>query len=538
MRCADVRPYLSAFVDGELAEPLRSQMARHLAGCAECAARAASYRATDALLARLPGSAPSPEVYHAVMAAAREQNAEPVERETLPAPLAGLAARQLRVVRPEPRQSDVPAALSGARAKSWIATVAPAVAAVLLVTLAALAFRGLVTLPHESGPATTPTPALTILEQTQTQVAVVSRTAKLPFTPVLPTYAPNGASSVDVSLGYADDKTTVTYLDIVWNVTPSGYLRKIHIRESANGYPYPGYTLDNSGDATGWQLIDKRSWQPLKNEHPEQLTSTTFYQAVAAGQYQENALYVAVEAIGTSPSSSRDSLLATLRQVTLSMDGEQKQIPLASLQTTGLILHYKAQTRVAPGQTPAWSVEVYVNPANDAQSVAVSVNGKLRYVDVSQGSQGYRWDAQTGVYANGPRSLFSGDMNPNINGNQNVTHIFSSPGEFLQTGLLWYSGQNAKVGNATAYDYRLVSAPNLTHVYIDQRTNQVVKVDVDTSKTWNSPPPTDVPQLYGQDNCSYFTLIEYVASAPDETFSLAPPRSSQQGAVPATVTCL
>src|SRR5262249_5872542 len=161
-------------------------------------------------------------------------------------------------------------------------------------TLAALAFRGLVTLPHDSGPATTPTPVLTILERTQAQVAVVSRTAKLPFTPVLPTYAPTGASSVDVSLGYADDKKTVISLDIVWRVTSSANLREIHIRESANGYPYPGYTPDNSGAATGWQLVAKRSWQPLKNDHPEQPSATAFYQAVAAGQYRENALYVAV----------------------------------------------------------------------------------------------------------------------------------------------------------------------------------------------------------------------------------------------------
>src|SRR5690348_6207183 len=102
MSCAEVRPYLSAYVDGELAEPLRSQIARHLAGCAECAARIEAYHSTDALLASLPGTAPSPEVFHAVMAAAREENAEPVERETLASPFAGLASRRPRVVRPEP----------------------------------------------------------------------------------------------------------------------------------------------------------------------------------------------------------------------------------------------------------------------------------------------------------------------------------------------------------------------------------------------------------------------------------------------------
>ena len=45
MSCAEVRPYLSAYVDGELAEPLRAQVARHISGCAECAAAAAGWSA-------------------------------------------------------------------------------------------------------------------------------------------------------------------------------------------------------------------------------------------------------------------------------------------------------------------------------------------------------------------------------------------------------------------------------------------------------------------------------------------------------------
>ena len=65
MSCAEVRPYLSAYVDGELAEPLRAQVARHLAGCAECAARAESYQATDALLESAPGVAPSAQAQEA-----------------------------------------------------------------------------------------------------------------------------------------------------------------------------------------------------------------------------------------------------------------------------------------------------------------------------------------------------------------------------------------------------------------------------------------------------------------------------------------
>jgi negative regulator of sigma E activity len=535
MSCAEVRPYLSAYVDGELAEPLRAQVARHLAGCAECAARAESYHATDALLASLPATMPAPEVFHAVMAAAREQNAEPVESETLASPFAGLAARRLRVVRPEPHQQDTPTAL-GARRKSWVATVAPAVAAVLLVSLAALAFRGLVMAPR-TDPASTPTAVGTIQERTKAQIAAVDRAVHLPFRPVYPTDAPNGASGVDVSLGYANDNKTVIYLDITWTMTPSANLQAIRIREIRAGYDYPGYTADSSDGAVSWKLIPGRAWETLKSDGHGRITGTVVdSKSVAAGEQRGNDLSIAVEAVGP-PAGSIESLRQTLRQVTLSLDSPNKLIPLASHPTNGLVLHYIAQSQVTTGETPAWSAEVYINAETDEQSVTVSANGVKRYVDVSHGSQGYRLDPQTNTYATGSRSQFSGDMNPDKNGNQNVTHIFSDAYTLLQSGLLWYSGP-AKLGETNVYDYILVSAPNRTDVYIDQNTKQVVQVKVEPNVIWNYPP--DSRQVFGNDKCSYFTLIEYLQpEGVADKFSLTPPSNSHQdqGHVPTTVTC-
>jgi hypothetical protein len=160
-----------------------------------------------------------------------------------------------------------------------------------------------------------------------------------------------------------------------------------------------------------------------------------------------------------------------------------------------------------------------------------------RYVDVSHGSQGYRLDPQTNTYATGSRSQFSGDMNPDKNGNQNVTHIFSDAYTLLQSGLLWYSGP-AKLGETNVYDYILVSAPNRTDVYIDQNTKQVVQVKVEPNVIWNYPP--DSRQVFGNDKCSYFTLIEYLQpEGVADKFSLTPPSNSHQdqGHVPTTVTC-
>jgi hypothetical protein len=358
----------------------------------------------------------------------------------------------------------------------------------------------------------------------------------LPFRPVYPTNTPNGASGVDVSLGYANDNKTVIYLDITWTVTFSANLQAMRIREIRGGYDYPGYTSDTSDSAVSWKLIPERAWTPLKSDGHGRITGTVVdSKSVAAGEQRGNDLSIAVEAVGP-PSGNIESLRATLRQVTLSLDGPNKDILLASRPTTGLVLHYSAQSQVTTGETPAWSAEVYVDPAHDAQRVEVWANGTKRYIDVSQGSQGYRLDAQTGAYAIGPRSQFSGEMNPDKNGNQNVTQIFRDPYTLLQNGLLWYSG-TAKLGETNVYDYILVSAPNLTHVYIDQNTKQVVKLDVDTKTAWNV--PFDRDQVFGRDGCSYFTFIEYLQ--PEDVadkFSLTPSNSHQdQGHVPTTVTC-
>jgi hypothetical protein len=116
-----------------------------------------------------------------------------------------------------------------------------------------------------------------------------------------------------------------------------------------------------------------------------------------------------------------------------------------------------------------------------------------------------------------------------------VTHIFSDAYTLLQSGLLWYSG-TAKLGETNVYDYILVSAPNKTHVYIDQQTKQVVQMMVEPNVIWSYPP--DTRQIFGNDNCSYFTLIEYMQ--PEDVadkFSPTPPSTAHQGQVAPTVKC-
>ena len=107
----------------------------------------------------------------------------------------------------------------------------------------------------------------------------------MPFRPVYPTNTPNGASGVDVSLGYANDNKTVIYLDITWTVTSSANLQAMRIREIRGGYDYPGYTSDTSDSAVGWKLIAERAWTPLKSDGHGRITGTVVdSKSVAAGE--------------------------------------------------------------------------------------------------------------------------------------------------------------------------------------------------------------------------------------------------------------
>lgn len=54
MNCEHVRDLLSAYLDNQLAEPERQNVASHLAVCPECNAILADYRRFDALLAQIP----------------------------------------------------------------------------------------------------------------------------------------------------------------------------------------------------------------------------------------------------------------------------------------------------------------------------------------------------------------------------------------------------------------------------------------------------------------------------------------------------
>src|SRR5215469_9380536 len=95
LRCREVRPYLSAFIDGELDEELQVRIETHLASCQVCSRQVQSYLAVDGLLGTLPASGPSPEVLDRVLAATSRQNRERAVRQSLRRPDRPVAPRLL-----------------------------------------------------------------------------------------------------------------------------------------------------------------------------------------------------------------------------------------------------------------------------------------------------------------------------------------------------------------------------------------------------------------------------------------------------------
>src|SRR5947209_1903741 len=143
LRCADVRQYLSAYADGELASPLRTQIAAHLETCEDCRAQLARYQQIDAALAALPRTAPSAAVFERIAAAVATRPSEPAVRESLSG--RRLLHRRREIEVPQWGEEALPLAPAGirpSRLPRWAAAVLPTVAAVLLVAFTAVALRG------------------------------------------------------------------------------------------------------------------------------------------------------------------------------------------------------------------------------------------------------------------------------------------------------------------------------------------------------------------------------------------------------------
>jgi anti-sigma factor RsiW len=540
MRCEDVAPYLSAFADGELPEPLRSEVAEHVATCDACSATLASYDEIDELLADLPRSVPQPEALDQILLAVAAED-EDIERRR-----AIRSTWALSSIRNRLTELDMPAAerssprmLRPTRRSRWVSVALPAIAALMLVSVTLATFRMLPGHDQISPPTNqaTPTPAPGNVTLQDTQRLVNAIKAQLPFKPVLPTYVPDGAILDDVSLGPPDSEIGDHALDVTWNIiSPAA---KIHLHEAPISVGLPDYAAMPTTSKAEWQ-IGNAPWQAMRLLE----TSKSKYLAVAQTRAGVAiALDVSVEA--SSPQAAAGQTI--LRLMSLSMDAPYAQMPAATDAGSARILPVSVDTTVAHYNAVAlnsnggvsWREDVYVAPCASAadpcqvhKTVALANSAQL-YREIASGQRMLHLDDVQQTFTWQP--LLPADQAENLN-NTALPKVFYQGNFFLSAGILWYMGEASYKGQQV---YRLLwtSAPTRTYVYVSKSTHQVVAVAVDAHADIKAGGPLAGT---GALSCLRYTYIEYVTpdATTDARFAQTiPPGYTESQTPPLSLTC-
>lgn len=534
MRCGDAAPYLSAYSDGELEDALRARVAAHVADCAQCEAEVRRHAAIRALVGTLPRSTPSPEVLDRVLAAVvRPAAPSPVTRESLLRKPKLLAPRSLPPLLR--MHSDTPAVVRpvGRRGRppSIAARAIPLLAAALLIALSLFAFSRFPLAGRLGGnrPMTTPQSVASVLAETQRQ-ANAKRSA-LPFTPVVPTYLPPGATVRSVTVGTEPSDPALRYLDMNWTLAYP--LTTLHIRESA-------LPLDKRGDfvqggysdpALTWSL-GKDSWVPgLIQGAPARC---------AVGQTRPGlsiAVDVASQASGGACDTSNFAEINVLRLASLSLDAPYMPLTVRAPDGTHTVLHFRAY-KMSPG---GFSWDVYADPILQRTSITVlNANGDRLYADLIGADGGVtRIDPQAKHYQQLPGSAAAGE--PAQLATSTAT-FFATADTLLGSGELWNLGlTNAPaglVGVARAYELVLVDAPYPTAIYVAPATRQILGAEVDYQSTIHPGGPRASSKLTPANACPSYGFIQYLppSAVPASTFTPSP--GYVEGAVNVTpVTC-
>ncbi|HEU5346438.1 MAG TPA: zf-HC2 domain-containing protein [Ktedonobacterales bacterium] len=548
--CAAVTPYLSPFADGELAEPLRSQVAAHIATCDDCAAQLERIRTIDQLIGSLPHTAPSAGVYERTLAAAtRHASADPhsVTRERL-AGGAELRRRLRQIVAPDqaPSQSDddsddLSASRVGGRAgrrrSPWVAAAIPAAAALLLVALAASLFNRFPSFPRQGATShTTPNPASPLQ---QTASAINALADQLAFAPVSPTYLPAGASAPRSGVGPQEQvQKNSRYLDVTWTFA-SGPASSLRLRELPSGLGFDGYVAGNAAVAgpnvstrLQWALPQTSGWQPL--------TPTDCATCLAVGQTRAG-MQLALDARPRGGASA-DAVAVWLRMVSLSLDAPYKPlgVRLASPSSSD-VLHYQATVSDGQGQTWQWTVSTLgaLGQQQNAQAVGRGVN----VTEIRNGSTGVRLDNSAQVFQNLSLPI------PPAQPPHSVTQPLIATSDYLAAGELWNLGGGLfnlpDKRTINAYDLYWADAAQPEHIYVDATTGQAVALVVTPSSESKEHPgglngaQSFISTTACQPYIVTYTFIEYLPPSLDTAtlFSLQPPPNYHPGVVQSAFTC-
>jgi anti-sigma factor RsiW len=510
MRCEDVAPYLSAFADGELPEPLRSEVAEHVETCDACSATLTSYAQIDILLAGLPRSAPSPELLDQILATVAAED-EQEERRQAVRSVWGLSSLKRRVTELDmPTDDRAPIIRARPTHRSrWVSVAIPAIAALLLISVTLVTFRWLpnkgTILPPTQQSTPTSAPGSVTLDNTRAAVNAIA--AQLAFKPILPTYLPDGAILADVTLGpQRDSEVADHYLDIYWSVT--GSVHMIHLHEAPVKVGLVGYTDLATPNQVAWQ-IGNAPWTPIRvDAAPKNM---------AIGQHRAG-VSIALDA-SVAPNSSQAAAGQTmLRLISLSMDSRYLAMPAAPDAGTARILplsieemvaHYSAVALNGNGAV-AWRTEVYVapclstaDPCQVSKSYALGANGATLYTDIASGQRLLHLDKAQQTFTWLP--WLPADQGASLN-NTAMPKLFYMANTYLSTGILWYLNETSYKGQRV-FDLLWTNAPTRTHVYVSKESHQVVAMVVDKgAKIQTGGPIAGTGSL----SCIRYTMIEYV----------------------------
>lgn len=524
--CDSVAPYLSAYADGELAEPLRSAVAEHVGGCDDCSARVDRIRAVDALVARLPRTAPSAGAFERTLAAAhRRSSADPrtVTREPLPGASGADVRRRLRaIIAPDLTPGgDAPETSAPWRhiRRPWVAAAVPLVAALLLVSLAVTLFSHFSSLPRQ-GTASQPTPsAASPLAQTHSAMSAVA--GQLAFKPAAPTYLPDGASAPAVSVGPAEQvEANSRYLDITWTFA-SGPARTLHLRELPAGLGFYGYQAGSAAPISlAWSLPNQSGWSALK--------PITCASCLAVGESHAT-MQLALDA-QPRHGASATAVAVWLRLVSLSLDATYQ--PLGVTLTppdASLALEYRALVSDGHGATWRWSVTTVGALASQQNATAVGIGNGVNITEIMNNGSSARRNNTAKVYQS--ISALPSAQPPN-----SVTQTLFAASAFVATGELWNLGnKNVTLPDGrtlSVYDLYRVNAAQPEHIYADASTGQVIAQVVDATSSAHPGGESGANAFVSTSACQPYTVtytsIQYVPQSelPASLFSVAKPDNS------------
>lgn len=543
MRCEDVAPYLSAFADGELLEPLRAEVAEHVATCEACSATLMRYGEIDTLLAGMPRTAPSPEALDDILMVVAAEG-EQAERRHAMRSAWGVTSFKRKIVELEMPLGDKPPLQFRPTTRSrWVSIALPAIAAMLLVSVALVTFRWLpnksqIILPVQQ-PTATPAPGNETLATTSALVR--AREAQLSFKPILPTYLPDGATIPDVGIGpLRDSEISEHYLDISWNINGAGgVVNTIHLHEAPSKLGLVGYSLPSVTPQVEWQ-IGNAPWQQVRVDAAPKNTAVAQFRAGVS-----IALDVSTPSTGQQAAAGK----TILRLMSLSMDSRYVVMPTATDESSARIIsvpykdkvaHYKVVALNGNGAV-AWREDVYVapcastaDPCQVSEQYSLGANGPLLYTDISSAQRLLHLDQAQQTYTWQP--IIPGDQSATLNGTE-LPGLFYLGNTYLSSGILWYLNETTYAGQRV-YDLLWTNAPTRTHVYVSKETHQVVAMQVEKNAKIQDGGPLAGSGALG---CTRYTFIEYLtpSAVTDAQFAqnIPPTYTQSQELQPVRLTC-